>query len=149
MLFLAQIERGFLATAPRKPVLWLRYIDDIFCIWSQGRREFNTFLAALDTLRPRLRFTAPASDTEVVFLNFLLYKGSDSDLSGRLQCHRHRKETMHMLHHLRGSGGGDPAYLVGLFGGTSFPSKTETTGDLFPPVGVFAAGVMGSSGHSV
>ena len=112
-LFLAGIEERFLATASCKPVLWLRYIDDILCVWSHGRPEFTTFLAALNNLRPRLRFTATISATDVVFLDLVLYKGTDFHVTGRLQSRLHRKDTMHQLY-VRGSSFHPPHTTLGV-----------------------------------
>ena len=101
-LFLTEIEERFLATAPYKPVLWLQYMDDILCVWSHGQPEFNTFLAALNDLCPRLRFMVTISATELVFLDLVLYKGTDFHISGRLQSRLHCKDMMHQLY-IRGS----------------------------------------------
>ena len=97
-LFLAEIEKRFLFTVTCKPVLWLRYIDDILCVWSHCWPEFNTFLVAPSTLRPHLRFMGTISATEVVFLDLVLYKGADLDISGHLQSRLHRKDAIHQLY---------------------------------------------------
>ncbi len=38
--------------------IWLRYIDDIFLVWSHSREELDTFIQHLNAAHPTLKFTA-------------------------------------------------------------------------------------------
>ena len=42
-LFMDKLERKLLSEARVKPHIWLRYIDDIFVVWTEGEklREFE------------------------------------------------------------------------------------------------------------
>ena len=97
-LYLAHIEEEFLRGHSQRPLVWFRYIDDIFAVWSYDRPAFDLFLADLNALRPRLRFTATISATEVVFLDLVVYKGPSFVASGRLDSRLYRKPTMHMAY---------------------------------------------------
>ena len=62
-LFFSHLEDYFLALSPRKPELWLRYIDDILCVWNHGPAAFDSFLSAFNYLKPGIKFTANVSSS--------------------------------------------------------------------------------------
>ena len=47
-------ENKALAKAPFKPYIWLRYIDDIFMIWTEGPENFKVFVEYLNNIHPSL-----------------------------------------------------------------------------------------------
>ena len=55
-IFMANWEKGALSKCPLKPLIYLRFLDDIFIIWTHSRREFDTFFNILNThlQRPHL-----------------------------------------------------------------------------------------------
>ena len=32
-IFIAKIEKGIISKSKIKPLVWTRYIDDVFCVW--------------------------------------------------------------------------------------------------------------------
>ncbi|CAM2098854.1 unnamed protein product [Caretta caretta] len=53
-IFMADLEQHFLSSRPLRPLLYLRYIDDIFIIWTHGKEtleefhhNFNSFLLTI------------------------------------------------------------------------------------------------------
>ena len=36
-IFMKYVEVQVIETSPKKPTLWLRFIDDIFMIWGHGK----------------------------------------------------------------------------------------------------------------
>ncbi|XP_067413152.1 uncharacterized protein [Emydura macquarii macquarii] len=42
-IFMADLEHRFLKTCPQAPLLYLRYIDDIFIIWTHGKESLKEF----------------------------------------------------------------------------------------------------------
>ena len=46
-LFIDEIETAFLEIQELQPLVWLRYIDDIFFIWTRGEQELQTFCVVL------------------------------------------------------------------------------------------------------
>ena len=42
-MFMGWFEDQFVYTYPKQPILWIRYIDDIFQIWTHGIDEFRKF----------------------------------------------------------------------------------------------------------
>ena len=93
-IFMDDVEQEFLSRQPTRPHLWLRYIDDILCIWpSSNREELMGFLEALNSFHPTLRFTWAISDTQVDFLDITLYKGSRFLTTGLLDMKTYFKPT--------------------------------------------------------
>ena len=43
-LFLGKFERDALLNSPHQPYLWLRFIDDIFMIWTAGLEKLEIFV---------------------------------------------------------------------------------------------------------
>ena len=80
-LFMGDLERRLLDTCPDKPKVWLRYIDDIFLIWTHGRPLTNSFY-------PSIKFTSNISTTSIPFLDVMV-----SLQDGVLQTDLFSKET--------------------------------------------------------
>ncbi|XP_065832000.1 uncharacterized protein [Oscarella lobularis] len=76
-LFMNDLETKFLETRSpnRKPSMWKRYIDDIWCIWPHPREDLEVFLKELNSFDQDLKFTWDISDTEANYLDVHLYKG--------------------------------------------------------------------------
>ena len=64
-LFLHHVEQRHLSSVNIKPSLWLRYIDDILCLWENDANSLNHFIDGLNKLKPRLHFTAEMHKTTV------------------------------------------------------------------------------------
>ena len=60
-LFLGLFETNALQNAPFKPYIWLRYIDDVFVIWTEGIDNLETFINYLNNLHPTIKFTSSHS----------------------------------------------------------------------------------------
>ena len=43
-IYMDQVEQKFLAMQINQPLIWLRYIDDIFFIWTHGEKELEKFV---------------------------------------------------------------------------------------------------------
>ena len=61
ILFMADLEEKILNVSEEKPMLWWRYIDDIFFIWERGEESLEKFLKKLNTFYPTIKFTAEYS----------------------------------------------------------------------------------------
>ena len=59
----------------KRPLIWWRYIDDIFCIWTDGEESLNDFIAFIQNysqqkkMRSKIKFTVHQSSAEVNFLD--------------------------------------------------------------------------------
>lgn len=67
-LFMADLENGFLASREKAPLLWKRFIDDIFMIWPHGEEELKLFLDDLNS-RFSVTFTWSHSGSSATFLD--------------------------------------------------------------------------------
>ena len=60
---------SWLKTQERTPLVWFRYIDDIFFIWVPGKEHLETFLQELNNFNPDLKFTYESNEKEIPFLD--------------------------------------------------------------------------------
>ena len=51
-----KVEREFMEIEDIKPWLWLRYIDDIFFIWTEDEDKLESFLQHLNIFHRNLKF---------------------------------------------------------------------------------------------
>ena len=51
-------EIDFLEKQTVKPLVWLRYIDNIFFIWNENEEKLEEFLENLNNFHPNLKFTS-------------------------------------------------------------------------------------------
>ena len=68
-IFTDQVESEFLKTQQHQPLVWFRYIDDIFFIWTHGQEKLEGFLDYFTKFHPNLRFTHEYSRKNVTFLD--------------------------------------------------------------------------------
>ena len=68
-LFMGSLEKEFLAQQALQPHLWLRYIDDIFMIWTHGEEKLTSFIEQINSFHPSIKFTADFSHSSVHFLD--------------------------------------------------------------------------------
>ena len=52
-----------------KPMCWLRFLDDVFCVFTQGQEEFHKFVEYLNAASEDIKFTAGQSLERVNFLD--------------------------------------------------------------------------------
>ena len=66
--------QSFLRTQTKQPLLLVRYIDDIFLIWTYTSESLDQFLHSLNNFNPSLNYTYQQSPTSVDFLDLTTYK---------------------------------------------------------------------------
>ena len=69
ILFMADLEEKILSASEKKPMIWWRYIDDIFFIWEHGEESLENFLNKLNSFHPTIKFTAEYSKETIYFLD--------------------------------------------------------------------------------
>ena len=63
-------EQRALTTAPLKPSLWLRYVDDTFVVWNHGDKKLQSFLEHLNGQYAEIQFTMEKeTEGSIPFLN--------------------------------------------------------------------------------
>ena len=63
-----EFEQKFLETQSKKLLIWLKYIDDLFFIWTHDEQEPETFFKDLKNFTPNLSFTHEGSKNCIPFL---------------------------------------------------------------------------------
>ena len=71
-LFMGALEEKMLETSPEKPIVWLRYIDDIFFIWPHGRPALETFITHVNNFHHTIKFTSEISPSQIPFLDVMV-----------------------------------------------------------------------------
>ena len=71
-LFMGALEEKMLETSPEKPIVWLRYIDDIFFIWSHRRPALETFITHVNNFYQTIKFTSEISPSQIPFLDLMV-----------------------------------------------------------------------------
>ena len=51
------LEENFLNSSTKKPLLWWRYIDEIFTIWEHGEEAPEEFMDRLNSIHDTIKFT--------------------------------------------------------------------------------------------
>ena len=89
-MFMEHFETRALESAPLKPKLWLRYVDDTFIIWPHDRQHLGNFFNHLNNQHRDIKFTMEIEDNNCIpFLDTLITKPD----SGPVQHQVYRKPT--------------------------------------------------------
>ena len=93
---MAKVETDILSWSDTKPLVWKRFLDDIFV----SREEIAKFIEQADKHHATIRFTAEISETETTFLHTTVYKGERFKKDSVLDLRTHFKpiETFHYTH---------------------------------------------------
>ena len=83
-MYIDDLEELFNEIRTLKQEMWVRYIDDVFLVWTQALSEFKTFLDDLNKTRERIRFTSEVSFALSNFLDLTIYKSHEFLSTGLL-----------------------------------------------------------------
>ena len=79
-IFMDRFETKALINWPLKPLLWLRFIDDIFMIWTHGEDKLQEFITYLNGIHPSIKFTHEYSTTHLNILDTTVKVNKDRAL---------------------------------------------------------------------
>ena len=68
-LFMAGLEKRIFENSGYHPYLWLRFLDDIICIWTDGLEKLQDFFEFLNAFHPTIKFTMDYSYETINFLD--------------------------------------------------------------------------------
>ena len=71
-IFIDKFETKALSEYPLKPLLWKRFIDDIFMVWTHGEQQLKKFVEYINGIHPTIKFTHEQSLEEINFLDTTL-----------------------------------------------------------------------------
>ena len=109
-IFMDQVEIEFLKTQKHKPLVWFRYIDDVFFIWTHGEEKPNSFLEDLNKCHPNIKFSHETNKENFHFLD-LNVRLSDGNISTDLYV-KPTDKPIHRLIQIAPSALTDQTYFV-------------------------------------
>ena len=68
-IFMDKLKRDFLKSQELTRLLWYRYIDDVFFIWTHGEEKLASFIDDLNSNHPNIRFTHESNKQYIPFLD--------------------------------------------------------------------------------
>ena len=85
-LFMTRLEERLVDTSVEKPLIWMRYIDDIFFIWMHGEAKLKEFIDHLNSSHDTIKFTSEHSRDSISFLDVQVTLSEGGVLSTDLFC---------------------------------------------------------------
>ncbi|XP_068708141.1 uncharacterized protein [Montipora foliosa] len=73
-IFMAEVETDIINQSPNKPLIWKRYIDDIFCLWNTNKEAIHNFTKLANSFHPTIKLTAEISDRNKI-LGYMCIQG--------------------------------------------------------------------------
>ena len=74
-IYMAEWEKTAFRKSKRLPLLYLRYLDDIFIVWHHTKEEFLEFFQLLNTHHPSIKLKYTLDENTADFLDVTVYKG--------------------------------------------------------------------------
>ena len=68
-IFMDEIETKFLETQEFQPLVWFRYIGDVFFIWTHGPDKPVPFTTESNNYHPNIKFTYKSNKENITFLD--------------------------------------------------------------------------------
>ena len=66
-LFMTRVEERFLTESADLPLLWMRFIDYLFFIWTYGKEKLDSFINFLNRSHDTIKFTSKHSSNSIIF----------------------------------------------------------------------------------
>lgn len=99
-IYMAQWEETVFPKCKKVPLVYFRYLDDVWGVWQHSRQEFEEFLGVLNAHHASIKVKAVVEDSAIDFLDTTVYKGPDFQATGRLETKVFFKATdTHALLH--------------------------------------------------
>ena len=88
-LFMGKLEMDFLDSCGKTPLIWLRFLDDIFMVWNHSEQELHEFISKINKFHDTIKFTFNYSNKEATFLDVNIKMKEN----GELDTSVHEKAT--------------------------------------------------------
>lgn len=98
---MAAFEAAFVYTQPIQPLLYKRYLDDIFLIWTHSLADFQKFFQSINSAQTHINLKADIQTSSIEFLDVQVFKGPRFLRSGILDTKVYFKPTnsLALLHY--------------------------------------------------
>ena len=83
-LFMGDFEDKYVYTHPTQPLMWKRFIDDIFIIWTHGKEKLDIFIQHLNLCHEPIKFTAEISTLSIDFLDITVKTNPSGNITTTL-----------------------------------------------------------------
>jgi len=90
---MANVEKEILRQSAFKPLVWKRFIDDVFSPWSITKDKVDGLIVLANKFHPTSNFTVEMSEKEITFLDTNVYKGQRFYKESSLGVRTHYKTT--------------------------------------------------------
>lgn len=99
-IFMANWEQEVFLKCKKKPKYYLRYLDDIWGIWTESEEEFWEFVNILNNHDSSIKLKTEVNRQSINFLDTTVFKGPDFGDTGKLDIKVYFKDTdTHALLH--------------------------------------------------
>ena len=93
-LFMGKLEMDLLASCVITPLIWLRFLDDIFMIWNHSEQDLYDFISKINNCHDTIKFTFNYSDLEANFLDVNIKMKENAELDTSVHekvtnCHQY------------------------------------------------------------
>lgn len=92
-IFMAKWEAEALEKCPRKPLHYLRYLDDIWGVWTYSKPDFEGFIRTLNAHDWSIQCKYELDDKKIDFLDTTVYKGRNFEVHNKLDIKVFFKKT--------------------------------------------------------
>ena len=94
---MAGLEEEIFSSTEFQLLLWLRYLDDSFCLWTDTIQKLKEFLEFLNGFHPSIKFTMDYSPYQINYLDVLITK-DESGKTLRTSLYIKPTDTHQYLH---------------------------------------------------
>ena len=96
-IFMGRLEEEIFGSTEFQSLLWLRYLDDIFCLWTDTIEKLKEFLEFLNAFHSSIKFTMDYSPYQFNYLDVLITK-DESGKTLRTSLCRKPTDTHQYIH---------------------------------------------------
>lgn len=92
-IFMANWENKAIQKCDKKPLHYLRYLDDVWGIWTFTMEDFEKFIDVLNNHDPSIKLKYVIKEHSIDFLDTTVYKGENFTTTNKLDIKVYFKET--------------------------------------------------------
>lgn len=93
-LFMGKLEMDFLGSCDKSPLIWFRFLDDIFMIWDHSEQDLQDFISKINNFHKTIKFTYNYSMENATFLDVNIKRNENGELDTSVHekvtnCHQY------------------------------------------------------------